>query len=38
MCKIDLNDAYFTVRPDKLCRHLVRFLWEGNLYKKLCLC
>ena len=37
MCKIDLKDAYFTVPLDK-CRHLVRFLWEGNLYEFLYLC
>ena len=38
MCKIDLKDAYFTVPLDKLCRHLVRFLWEGSFYEFLCLC
>ena len=38
MCKIDLKDAYFTIPLDKSCRHLVRFLWEGNLYEFLCLC
>ena len=38
MCKIDLKDAHFTVPLDKSCRHLVRFLWEGNLYEFLCLC
>ena len=38
MYKIDLKDAYFTVSLDKSCRHLVRFLWEGNLYQLLCLC
>ena len=38
MCKIDFKDAYFTVPLDKSCRHLVRFLWEGNLYEFLCLC
>ena len=37
MCKIDLKDAYFTIPLDKSCRHLVRFLWEGNLYEFLCL-
>ena len=38
MCKIDLKDAYFTVPPDKSCLDLMRFLWEGNLHKFLCLC
>ena len=38
MCKIDLKDAYFIILLDKSCRHLVRFLWEGNLYEFLCLC
>ena len=37
-CKINLKDAYFSVPLDKSCRHLVRFLWEGNLYEFLCLC
>ena len=38
MCKINLKDAYSTVPLDKSCRHLVRFLWEGNIYEFLCLC
>ena len=38
MCKIDLKDTYFIVPLDKSCRHLVRFLWEGNLYECTCLC
>ena len=38
MRKIDLKDAYFTVPLEKPCRRLVRFLWERNLYKFLCLC
>ena len=38
ICKIDLKDTYFTVPLDKLCRYLVRFLREGNLYEFLCLC
>ena len=38
MCKIDLKGAYFIVPLDKSCRHLVRFLWEGNLYEFLCQC
>ena len=40
MCKIDLKDAYFTVPLDKSCHHLVRFLWEENLYEFLfpCFC
>ena len=29
---------FFTVPLDKSCRHLVRFLWEGNLCEFLCLC
>ena len=37
-CKINLKYAYFSVPLDKSCRHLVRFLWEGNLYVFLCLC
>ena len=38
MCKIDLKDDYFAVPLDKSSRHLVRFLWEWNLYEFLCLC
>ena len=38
MHKTNLKDVYFTVPLDKSCRHLVRFLWEMNLYKFQCLC
>ena len=36
--QINLKDAYSTVPLDKSCRHLVRFLWEGNIYEFQCLC
>ena len=38
MCKLDLTDAYFSVRLEKDSRKLIRFRWEGNLYEFLCLC
>ena len=38
MRKISLKDVYFTVPLYRSCRHLVRFLWEVNLYKFQCLC
>lgn len=38
MCKIDLKGAYFNVPLNPQSRHLIRFLWKGNLYKFLCLC
>ena len=33
MCKIDLKGAYFNVPLNPQSKHLIRFLWKGNLYK-----
>ena len=38
MCKIDLQDPYFSVPLSKDSQKLVRFQWEGNLFQFLCLC
>ena len=38
MCKIDLNDAYFSVSLSKESRKWVRFQWKGSLHEFLCLC
>ena len=37
MCKIDVKDASFSVPLEKSCRHLGRFIWEGNFNEFLCL-
>ena len=38
LIKIDLKDVYFGFPLDKTSRKYIRFRWEGNLYKFLCLC
>ena len=38
MCKLDLNDAYFSIPLEKNSRQFARFRWSGNLYKFLFLC
>ena len=38
MCKLDLRDAYFTIRINQKYRKYLRFKWEGTLYQFLCLC
>ena len=38
LIKIDLKDAYFGIPLDKSSRKYIRFQWERNLYKFLCLC
>ena len=38
LIKIDLKDAYFGIALDESSRKYIRFQWEENLYKFLCLC
>ena len=38
MCKLDLQDAYFSFPLEKNSRQFVRFRWSGNSYEFLCLC
>ena len=38
LIRIDLKDTYFGIPLDKSSRKYIRFQWEGNLYKSLCLC
>ena len=38
MCKLDLQDSYFSFPLDQNSRKLVRFQWKGTPYEFMCLC
>ena len=38
LCKLDLKDAYFSVALHKISWKYLRFPWQENFYKFLCLC